>query len=368
MRKHRIRHRAPAPARPRLVVPLAAWPEIDRRLWQAGLDPGDGLDDPAYAAGLQPATITNARKGYGRLLAVLAAADDLDPTVMPAERVTRARATDYLKALRAAGNDVDTIIARFMELRMALRLLQPETYARFGWLTESLKARLPKSRRQPIEAIDSAVLADWGEQDMDDAPALTTPRTRSLGLRNGLLVAILTAFAPRQRSLAAMRLGRQVTCHGEGYRIALEPADVKNRKRLEYDVPPHLVPYVRRYLAEARVVLLGGRQHDWFWVNQNGARLDEKGIAGIIRRASQIRFGKSIGAHRFRHGFASTAARLLPGNPGLAAGALGVSEAVVAEYYDKASTAAAAAVFQASLEEDRRQTEALARRAFGRGP
>lgn len=368
MRRHRSRLRAPAPARPPLVLPLAAWPEIDRRLWQAGLDPGDGLDDPAYAAGLRPATITNARKGYGRWLAVLAAAGQLDPMVTPAERVTRVHATAYLKALRAAGNRIDTIIARFMELRMALRLLQPETDARFGWLTASLKARLPKSRRRPIEAIDSSILADWGEQEMDDAAARATPRLRSLGFRDGLLVSILAALAPRQRSLAAMRLGRQITCHGDGYRITFEPADVKNGKWLQYDVPPHLVPHVRRYLAEARVLLLGGRDHDWFWVNQNGDRLDEKGIAGVIRRASKIRFGKPIGAHRFRHGFASTAARLLPGNPGLAAGALGVSEAVVAEHYDKASTAAAAAVFQASLEEDRQQTEALARRAFGRGP
>ena len=46
----------------------------------------------------------------------------------------------------------------------------------------------------------------------------------------------------RRRSLAAMRLGRQVTCHGDRYSITLEPTDVKNGKRLEYDVRPHLVP------------------------------------------------------------------------------------------------------------------------------
>ena len=32
---------------------------------------------------------------------------------------------------------------------------------------------------------------------MDDAVALSTPRLRSLRFRNGLLVAILTAFAPQ---------------------------------------------------------------------------------------------------------------------------------------------------------------------------
>jgi hypothetical protein len=87
-----------------------------------------------------------------------------------------------------------------------------------------------------------------------------------------------------------------------------------------------------------------------------GSWLAEKGIAGLVRRASKLRFGKAFGTHRIRHGLASTAARLLPGNPGIAAATLGVSQAVIAEHYDKASTAAAASVFQASLEEDRRQT------------
>src|SRR3954471_17091629 len=48
-----------SPAPHRLVWPVAAWPEIDQRLWRAGLDPGDGLD-PTYAADLSQSTITNA--------------------------------------------------------------------------------------------------------------------------------------------------------------------------------------------------------------------------------------------------------------------------------------------------------------------
>jgi hypothetical protein len=306
------------------------------------------------------------RKGYGRWLAVRIAAGDLDQTISPADRVTRVRANAYYKALRAAGNSINTITARFMELRMALRLLQPETDAEFAWLTEALRDRLPPVVRRPIEVIETGILDEWGRQLMDDAAGLGTARLRSVQFRNGLLIAILAALAPRLRSLACLQLGKQVVCHGDGYRITLEAEDVKNGRWVEYDVPPHLVPYVRSYLADARDKLLAGRQHDWFWVNQNGGPLAEKGIQGVMRHASKARFGKSHGVHRSRHGLASTAARLLPGNPGVAAAILCISEAVLAEHYDKASTADAAAVFLDSLEEDRRETEALARRLFGR--
>ena len=357
-----------SPPPPPLVLLPDDWPDIDQRLWDAGENAGDDLDDPGHARGLQPTSRRNARRGYGRFLAVLAAADDLDPTLDPASRVTRARANAYLTALRAAGNKTSTIIARFMELRVALRIMQPETYAAFAWLTvpggRSLSACLPVVRRKPIVAIEGQDL--WGLQLMDDATKLRTPRLRSLQFRNGLMVAILAAFALRQRSLASLELGRSVFCQGDGYRIVLEPADVKNRRRLEYDVPPELVPYVCRYLAEARVVLLGRRTHDWFWVNQQGGRLGMPGIDSITRRGSETRHGKAHGTHQFRYDLATTAARLMPGNPGVAAAVMGDAEATVSEYYDKTTHSDAADAFLASFEEDLRETEALARRLFGR--
>ncbi|MCW3476284.1 hypothetical protein [Limobrevibacterium gyesilva] len=229
-----------------LVLRPEAWPEIDRRLWQAGLDPGDGLDGPAYAAGLKPITLRNAARGYGRWLAVLAALGELDPSADPAGRVTRQRAGAYLRALRVAGNSNNTIIARFMELRMALRVMRPEADAAFAWLTapggRSLASRLPVDRR-PIEAIDARVLAGWGRQLMDDAVSLADPRRRGMQFRNGLLIMLLALRAPRLRSIAALRLGRQVLCQGGGARIALEVAGVKNERRLEYGVPADALPY-----------------------------------------------------------------------------------------------------------------------------
>src|SRR5690349_10118846 len=86
-----------------LVWPVNAWPEIDQRLWRAGLEASDALD-PVYAESLSPVTLANARKGYGRWLAILAGAGELDPAVSPAARVTRARTKLFLRALHNSGN------------------------------------------------------------------------------------------------------------------------------------------------------------------------------------------------------------------------------------------------------------------------
>src|SRR4051812_17275101 len=173
-----------------LVWPIEAWPEIDQRLWWAGLDPGDGLD-PTYAADLAQSTISNARKGYGRWLAVLAAAGELDPAVPPASRVSRARAKLFAKALRARANANNSIHARFWELRSALRILQPD--ADFAWLTSWL-GRLPIRLRE-VEAFDSRILAAWGHQLMQSALAHPQPMVRQTRYRNGLMIAIMAARA-----------------------------------------------------------------------------------------------------------------------------------------------------------------------------
>jgi hypothetical protein len=347
------------------VLRIPEWPEIDRELWEAGLAPRDQFDGPAYAARLRPTTIRNAACGHGRWLGVLAASGTLDPAVPPAARVTPARVRAYLAALQAAGNTNNSIVTRFFDLQAALRIMQPEED--FSWLTSPggtpLRALLPATPRR-IEPVDSAVLLAWGHDLMDDALLCRRPALRCTRYRNGLLIALLAALAPRLRSVAALRLERQVVAHGAGYRLAFMAEDVKNRRRIEYPVPPDLVPRVDRYLTVERVELLAGRRHDWFWVNTAGERLDSRGMEGVIRRASKTRFGRAFGTHSFRHALATTAARAKSSNPGLAAAILAVSEAVVGGHYNLARQEEAAEAHIAHVEEERRRTRLLAEQHF----
>ena len=63
------------------MLPVHAWPEIDRQLWKAA-------KDDAYVATLNPAALSAIAEGYGRWLAVLTELDRLDGAQRPADRVT----------------------------------------------------------------------------------------------------------------------------------------------------------------------------------------------------------------------------------------------------------------------------------------
>ncbi|WP_158292389.1 site-specific integrase [Paracraurococcus ruber] len=348
----------------RLVWRLAEWPIIDQQLWQAGLAPRDQFDGPAYAEDRQPMTIRNAMRSHGRFMAVLAAQSLLDPTVPPAARVTPANARIFLTALQAKGNTNNSIVTRFFDLQAALKIMHPELD--FSWLTSpggnSLRSLLPATQRH-IDPIDSADLLVWGHALMEDA-LRCKPATRRTRYRNGLLIALLAVLAPRLRSVAALRLERQVIAHGDGYRLIFTAVDVKNKRHIEYAVPDELVPHVEHYLTVERVELLGDRRHDGFWVNRNGEMLGARGIEGVIRRAARTRFGKAFGTHSFRHSLATTAARMDPSNPGLAAAILAISEAVVGTHYNRARQEEAAEAHVALVEQARQKTHLLARRRF----
>ncbi|WP_343894386.1 integrase [Craurococcus roseus] len=285
----------------------------------------------------------------------------------PAARLTPARVRAYLGALRAAGNANSTIVTRFFELRSALRIMQPEADLR--WLVSPkgtpLRVLLPAGRRA-VDVPNSAVLYAWGRDMMRDALRREHPTVRAARYRDGLLIAVLAAVAPRIRTLAATRIGWHLSRHGGCFWLAYTSADVKNRRVIEYPLPPELTSCVERYLEVERPRLLKGRQHDWFWVRRSdGAGMNESDIGSLVRYASKARFGTAFGPHLFRHALATTAARLDASNPGLAAAVLAVSDAVVDAHYNLAKQEHAARDHVRLIDEERRRTRLLAGRLFG---
>ena len=315
------------------VLRVPDWPAPDRQLWLAGLEPGDILEGEAYAAGLRPTTLRNSARGYGRWLGVLAQVDPPALLLPPADRVSPARMRLFLKALRREGNTNNTIKARFWEMRSALRVMLPGRDYR--WLNkpagQSLEVLLP-TRRKPIRLIGLAELTAWAHDLMQDGLA-AQPGRRTESFRNGLLVAILADRAPRLRSLASLRLGRGIQRHGPCYRLTFRAQDTKGKRLLEYNLHPSLTPQVEHYLAVERPRLLSGQNHDWFWVNRNGGRLDEVGITGVICRGSQERFGFAFGTHRFRHALATGGIVTSRAATATVAKVLGNSAAIAERYY-----------------------------------
>lgn len=346
--------------------PTRDWPEIDRRIWIAGLKGGDILTGPNRAAQLRPATVLHLAQTYGGWLAFLRREATLDPQAPPMARVTRENVIAYVRALRATCRN-STIIIVCRALRSALRIMHPD--ADFGWITspggQSLTSLLPvTSRSAPV--FHSKVLYEWGLSIMRDALLTGNPDIRRRDYRNGLLIALFAARAPRVRSMASLRLGAGVIKDGETWRLVFERDDVKTRRRIAYDLPAGLTGAMERYIAVEREELMAGKAHDWLWVNQYGGPLTVGYIQKMIRTRSKRAFGTSFGPHRFRHAMGTTAPVTDPTHPGVAAAILGISGRMVEEHYNLASQTDVASKFHASLRKNRTATQSVARREFRR--
>ncbi len=353
-----------------IVTKFEDWPTIDRELWMRATtwDP-DSFRRP-HAAKLAAVSLRNAARGWGRLLAVLAEHDRLDPNIPPADRLDREAADLFLIELRATGNTNNTIRARFWELVCAIRIMQPD--ADTGWLTRpgewSLHELLPASPK-PRGLIGIQALYTWAVKLMEASQAHASAQRRCQMLRDGLIVAILASRAPRLRSLAAIRIGRQLKLgpDNDDCWLSFDAADIKTRRRLEYPLPPELAPWLRRYLAVERQELLAGAHHDALWVVPGGRSMQASAIMAMMRRRSRTAFGEAFGSHRFRHELATALAYDAPDNPGLSAAVLGISPAVAERAYTQPRNDLAARRINQSVADDRERTRLLATRLFGQG-
>ena len=144
------------------ILKFEQWPPADQALWTTNCLPGDPFDDPSYGASLRPDSLLKVRKGYGRWLSFLASRGWLDESVVPLVRVSRGRLRAYFQDLRAAGNADYTIIGRFAELTMAMKILAPGEDV--SWIRRptgrTIYASLLKQKRQLIVP-DGRVLFCW---------------------------------------------------------------------------------------------------------------------------------------------------------------------------------------------------------------
>ena len=354
----------------RKVSPFSAtkfekWPITDRALWIAAMTPGDLLDDPSYAAKLVPDTVGTIIRCYGYWLSFLQSNDILDLGELPASRVTPQHVRTFLDSLRSRNLGNATILRRLFALRSALRIMQPD--ADMDWLASpggrSLSSFFPTSRK-PLTFIHSKVLYEWGWDLMREALSCSNPQRRQVQYRDGLLIALLAARAPRLSSIACLRLGKNVVRHHDEIRIAFEKEDMKNRKVVEYSVPPSLKPAFERYLAVERSEMMGGKDHEHCWVTRDGHSLQKASIRWIIRSRSKARFGREFGPHYFRHSMGTTGPMEDPTHPGVAASILNITGRVLQEHYTRAGEAEAAQRFLASLVKQREHTRTLASREF----
>jgi integrase len=263
------------------------------------------------------------RTAYRRWLSYLKTAHPGALLEKPTNRITPERVRGFVEQLSSEVRPT-TLALVVDNLLYAARLLAPE--GDWGWL-RSLKRRL-RIRARPEDRFARLVpgweTLDLGIRLMDDA--LKLPKSphmaREILYRDGLLVALLSCWPIRRRSISALTTSSHIEFVDGGLHILLHAADTKSKRSDSCKVPAELVPYFQRYLKDMRPPLLRGQHHDGLWASYRGRPLTGGRIYDIVRRETAKNFGKAMGLHDFRRAGATFLATVAPESVGLIPGIL----------------------------------------------
>jgi integrase/recombinase XerD len=344
-------------------LPVNEWPEADREAFRAAYEPGDVFDETAGpGAHLAEGTRGWIRFTYRRWLGFLKANYPDDFSMPPAERIMPERVRAFIDHL--SGEMKPSSVAILADrLCTAARLIAPTTD--WAWL-RSIKSRLA-SRARPEDRFDRLVpplqTLNFGIELMD--AALTLPmngrKERESQYRDGLLLALLSLWPIRRRSIAALTISGHLEFDDAGLNILLHPSETKAKRAESFRVPEQLLPYLMRYLNEIRPVLFGRSKHDGFWASLGGGPLSEGRFYDIVRARVTARFGKAMGVHDFRRAASTFLAMDAPEKIGLIPGVLQHASPEVSErHYNLARSVEAGQRFAAHLAKARKRLRLFA--------
>ena len=238
-------------------LPLNEWPEADREVFRVVYEPRDVFDDTTGpGAHLSEGSRRMIQSTYRRWLGFLKAKYPDELSMPPHERITLERVRAFIDHLIAHIRPSSVAIAA-AHLYDAARLIAPSTD--WAWL-RAIKSRLTSSAR-PMDRFDRLVhpvqTLNFGIELMDSALMLPTSgrKQREIQYRDGLLLALLSLWLLRRRSLAALTVSRHFELDDAGMNILLDPSDTKAKRAESFRVPEQLLSYFTRYLTEIRPVL-----------------------------------------------------------------------------------------------------------------
>uniref|UniRef100_UPI003F9CFF5C hypothetical protein n=1 Tax=Rhodoblastus sp. TaxID=1962975 RepID=UPI003F9CFF5C len=306
-------------------LPEIQWPAADRQTFEAAFRSGDLFDETGGpGAHLSEGSRHCIRMGYRRWLGFLFAAHLDDLLRPPADRISLERVRDFNVQL---GGEMrpSTVALTIQSLYYAARLIDGRRDWR--WLS-AIKAQLV-ARARPRDRFDRLAAPwqtlDFGIELMDTALTLSNTRhkTRELQYRDGLILALLSLWPIRRRSLAALTVSWHLEIEGEdGLNFLLHPADTKSKRFESYGEPEPLFPYVKRYLKEIRPLLVGPHPHEGLWASYREGALTASRLYEIARARLAKRFGRDMCLHDFRRSAATYLAMDAPEQIGLIPGVL----------------------------------------------
>jgi integrase/recombinase XerD len=346
-------------------LPVNEWPEADREAFRAAYEPGDVFDETAGpGAHFSPATRKMIEVGYRRWLGFLKANYTDNLSMPPAERIKPERVRSFIEHISAESKPISVAIAAHL-LHAAAKLIAPTTD--WAWL-KSIKSRL-SYRAWPEDRFDRLVpplqTLNFGIELMDAALQLPISgrKEREIQYRDGLLLALLSLWPIRRRSVAALTVNGHLEFDDAGVNILLHPNDTKAKRAESLRVPEQFVPYLMHYLKTIRPVLLGRCEDNGFWVSSRGGALVAGRLYDIVRARVTAQFGKVMGLHDFRRSAATFLAMEFPEKIGLIPGVLQhASPEVKDRHYNLARWAKAGQRFAAHLAKEKERLRPISRK------
>lgn len=351
----------------RAGLPFDRWPSQDRLAWQQAKAKQRG-PFRKNGGGVRHAadTLHKSEKGLRRWLGFLHRTGQLDGAAPPHARLTPEHLDAYFAHLVASGNADRSIVGRFEELKLAFELMLPGRD--FGWLTAPNGTPLHHQlamRTRPRFVPSSAEVLAWAEDLFRDGLTLSDRELRCCQVRDATLVAILATRAPRLRALSSLRLGVHLDRRGGEWAMDQHADITKTGNAFLLPLSAEVGAMLDRYVGVERAELLRGGTHDAAWIGRRRMPLKRSALAGRIWRLSAKRFGVAFGPHRLRASLATTSALENPSAPFDASAILGHSPKVCLASYNRATAVAASRRQDDRLRDLRRETEALARQAYG---
>jgi hypothetical protein len=240
-----------------------------------------------------------------------------------ADRIRPVRLRDYIDQI-AEEVSPSSVAIYVAQLYGCAGLIAPDRD--WAWL-KSLRSRL-QARARPVDRFERLVpgelTLDLGLALMDEARGKAPDpwRRREVQYRDGLILAILSLWPIRRRSLAALTVTRHLLMEENRAELRLFPEDTKSKRPESWPVPDVLMPYLMRYFGEIRPALVRAPDQGALWPSLKGGSLRGGQIYSMARRRTAEEFGRSMGLHDFRRAAATFLAMKAPEKVGLTPGIL----------------------------------------------
>jgi len=286
-----------------LNLPYVDWPATDRLLWQNTF----GRDDPFADTPRSKASQNHCRWSWRRFLGFLAIDEPEALEIAPAQRLTVERIKAFV-AHAGETNAPNSVASLVQALYTAARVMMPDRdWSRLKAIRSRLHAAAPS--HSPVgPVITSVPLLELGLKLMDECkpePNTKLNLQKAVIYRDGLMIALL-AFAPiRPKNLASLQIGRHLVREGDRWFIVVPREETKTGKRIQFEIPELLVPYLAAYLELIRPAILRGSINTSLWASRKGGGLTYAGIVDSFTRLSK-RLGVRFSPHDARDAAVTT--------------------------------------------------------------